>query len=409
MKVVVIGAGFGGVNAVKELSKDPEIEVVLIDKRNYHLFQPFLYQVATAGLSPADISVPTRSIFKKRKNVEVIMGAVTSIDSKNKTVSVHDGKTFEYDKLIVAAGAKNFVFNKEWEPYVLGMKSVQDALAIRKRLLMSFELAEVEPDPKIKKALMTFVVIGGGPTGVELAGAIAELARFSLAQDFRVINPKDARVILIEAGDKVLSTFGPKLSEKAKLGLERLGVSVWLKSRVTSITEGRVELDDDTIGANTIIWAAGVKSVNIDEDLGISPEVSLEKGDRVPVEDDLKVRGMEDVYAIGDLAIFKSSPLPGIAPVAIQQGTHVGKELRREFQGKEYRPFHYVDKGQMATVGRSRAIAEVRGMRVSGLLAWYLWVFIHIYFLIGFRNRVAVLLQWFWSYMTFKKGARIIN
>ncbi len=409
MKVVVIGAGFGGVHAVKELAKDRSLEIVLIDKRNYHLFQPFLYQVATAGLSPADISVPARSIFRKQKNVEVVMGTVTRIDSTNKEVHTEDGKELPYDKLIVAAGAKNFVFNPDWKPYVLGMKSVQEALAIRKRLLMSFECAEVEPDPKRKKALMTFVIIGGGPTGVELAGSIAELARFSLAQDFRAINPRDARVILIEAGERVLSTFSPKLSEKAKIGLERLGVSVWLKSKVTKISEGKVELDDDTIGSNTIIWAAGVTSVNLDEDLGMEPEVDLAKGNRVPVDANLEVKGLKDVFAIGDLAVNQEDPLPGIAPVAIQQGSHVGKELRRTFQGKEYRPFKYKDKGQMATIGRSRAIAEVGNLKVTGLVAWYLWVFVHIYFLIGFRNRVSVLLQWLWSYITFKKGARIIN
>lgn len=337
------------------------------------------------------------------------MGNVSEIDHLKKAVITDDGKLFQFDKLIIAAGAKNLVFNSSWQKYVLGMKSVQDALAIRKKLLSSFELAEVETDPKRKKSLMTFVVIGGGPTGVELAGAIAELARFSLAQDFRVINPKDARVILIEAGERVLSTFGPKLSEKAKLGLERLGVSVWLKSMVTNITEGRVELDDDAIGANTIIWAAGVTSVNIDKDLGLNSEIALERGDRVPVGPDLQVEGLKDIYAIGDLAIYREAPLPGIAPVAIQQGTHVGRELRRELNGRNYRPFRYVDKGQMATVGRGRAIAEVRNLKVSGIIAWYLWVFIHIYFLIGFRNRVSVLLQWFWSYITFKKGARIIN
>lgn len=409
MKVIVVGAGFGGINAAKTLAKNKSIDVVVVDKRNYHLFQPFLYQVATAGLSPADISVPIRAFFRGQKNVEVIMGEVAGIDQKSRLLKLSNNKNLKYDKVVIAAGAKNHIFNQDWAKHVYGLKSIQDALSLRKNILMSFELAEVEQDPVKRKAYTTFAIIGGGPTGVELAGAIAELARFTLSEDFRNIDPSDTRVILIEAGSRVLSTFDQGLSKKAKRALEKLGVSVWLESKVSNICKGKVELGSDVINANTIIWAAGVVSTDLAKDLEADVGANLKRGNRLLVNEFLQVKGCEDIYAIGDISYFEKEELPGIAPVAIQQGKYVGKAIKRLFKEKEIRPFSYVDKGHMATIGRSKAIAQIGKLRFGGTIAWYLWVFIHIYFLIGFRNRVSVFLQWLWSYLTYKRGARIIN
>lgn len=365
--------------------------------------------MATAGLSPADISVPIRSFFRKDKNVEVVLGEVEELKATKKQAILKSGKVLPYDKLVIAAGAKNYIFNESWNPHVRGLKSVSDALEMRKSILLAFESAEIESDPEKKKAMMTFVVIGAGPTGVELAGSIAELARFSLVQDFRNIDSTDARIILIEAGPRVLAAFHPSLSQKAKKDLERLGVSVWLKSKVTKIERNRVELGDDAISSHNIIWAAGVTSVDLANEAKEKYHVDLKKADRLPVNKRLEVVGAEDMYALGDIAFYNENPLPGTASVAIQQGKYLGKALRRLAEGKEVQDFIYKDKGQMATIGRSRAIAEIGNLRLSGLLAWYMWVFVHIYFLIGFRNRVSVFLQWFWSYATYKKGARIIN
>lgn len=409
MKVVIIGAGFGGINLAKELAGKKDFEVILIDKKNYHLFQPFLYQVATAGLSPADISIPTRSLFRRNKNVEVLMAQVDSIEPKSKQVHLDNGANVSYDRLVVAAGAKNLIFNPDWIPHVQTLKSVKEALNLRKQILCSFERAEIEKDPERKKSLLTFVIIGAGPTGVELAGAISELAKFTLAQDFRIINPKDARIILIEAGKNVLSTFDKKLSIKAKDTLEKIGVSVWLDTKVTNISEGKVELGGDTIVTDTIIWAAGVTSVGLSQKLANTLSIETKKGGKLPVDEYLKVTGTSDIYAIGDICEIENDWLPGIAPVAIQQGKYLGKTLISEVKGKNLKGFKYKDKGQMATIGRRRAIAEAGFLKMSGFIAWHMWVFIHIYFLIGFRNRVAVFLQWLWSYVAYKKGARIIN
>ncbi|MBC76369.1 MAG: FAD-dependent oxidoreductase [Halobacteriovoraceae bacterium] len=409
MKVIVVGAGFGGINAAKTLSKDKNIQVVVIDKRNYHLFQPFLYQVATAGLSPADISVPIRAFFRGQKNVEVIMAEVQGIDQDKKLLKLSNNRTLDYDKVVIAAGAKNHIFNQDWAPYVHGLKSIQDALSLRKKILMSFELAEVEEDPVKRKAYTTFAIIGGGPTGVELAGAIAELARFTLSEDFRNIDPSDTRVILIEATNRVLSTFDPGLSKKAKRALEKLGVSVWLENKVSNICEGKVELGSDVINANTIIWAAGVVSTDLAKEMEGDVGAKLKRGNRLLVNEHLQVVGCDDIYALGDISYFENEELPGIAPVAIQQGKYIGKSIRRLEKGKDIKPFSYKDKGHMATIGRSKAIAQIGKLRFGGTIAWYMWVFIHIYFLIGFRNRVSVFLQWLWSYLTYKRGARIIN
>ncbi|MCO4754191.1 MAG: NAD(P)/FAD-dependent oxidoreductase [Bacteriovoracaceae bacterium] len=409
MKVVIIGAGFGGLNAAKQLAKNKDIEIVIIDRRNYHLFQPFLYQVATAGLSPADISVPIRAFFRGRKNVEVLLGEVSEVDDKNKLIKLTSGKSLGFDKLIIAGGAKNRIFIPEWAPHVFGLKTIQDALSLRKNILMSFELAEIETDPQRKQALTTFAIIGAGPTGVELAGAIAELARFTLSEDFRNIDPSDTRVIIIEAGTRVLSSFDPSLSKKAKIALEKLGVTVWTDTKVTKISEGKVELGQDIISANTIIWAAGVESIELAKDLESTIGAQLKRGNRLLVNEKLQLINHQDIYALGDIAYFENEELPGIAPVAIQQGKYLGKSLLRLKKEKEVRPFEYRDKGQMATIGRSKAIAQVGKLKFYGNFAWYLWVFIHIYFLIGFRNRVSVFLQWLWSYLTYKRGARIIN
>lgn len=339
MKVIVVGAGFGGINAAKTLAKNKSIDVVVVDKRNYHLFQPFLYQVATAGLSPADISVPIRAFFRGQKNVEVIMGEVAGIDQKSRLLKLSNNKNLKYDKVVIAAGAKNHIFNQDWAKHVYGLKSIQDALSLRKNILMSFELAEVEQDPVKRKAYTTFAIIGGGPTGVELAGAIAELARFTLSEDFRNIDPSDTRVILIEAGSRVLSTFDQGLSKKAKRALEKLGVSVWLESKVSNICKGKVELGSDVINANTIIWAAGVVSTDLAKDLEADVGANLKRGNRLLVNEFLQVKGCEDIYAIGDISYFEKEELPGIAPVAIQQGKYVGKAIKRLFKEKEIRPF----------------------------------------------------------------------
>lgn len=409
MKVVIIGAGFGGLSVAKELAGKNGIDVVLVDRRNHHLFQPFLYQVATAGLSPADISMPVRSLFRRAKNVEVLLATMESVDLSGRKVRLDNGALLSYDKLVIAAGAKNRIFKDEWKPYVLGLKTLADALKLRKSVLMAFELAEAEPDPVKRDALLTFVVIGAGPTGVELAGAISELAKFSLAQDFRMINPKDAKIVLIEGGDRVLSTFHPALSIRAQRDLERLGINVVLGKRVSSILEGQVDLDSGKIHASTIIWAAGVTSENVALTLGKELKLDLQRGNTLPVNRRLEVLGAKDIYAIGDMAYFTDHPLPGVAQVAIQQGKYLGHLLRHLAKSKPYGDFRYVDRGQMATIGRRRAIAQIGKLRFGGVFAWWLWIFVHIYFLIGFRNRVSVIMQWIWSYVTYKKGARIIN
>jgi NADH:ubiquinone reductase (H+-translocating) len=408
-RVVIVGGGFGGLRAAKALADAP-VQVTLVDRRNHHLFQPLLYQVATAALSPADIAQPIRSVLRGQSNLEVILAGVDSIDvAASEVVLDEDAGRLPYDYLILAAGANHAYFgHDEWAPSAPGLKTLEDALDIRRRILTSFEEAEREPDPARRKALMTFVVVGGGPTGVEMAGAIAEIARYSLARDFRHIDTRDAKVILIEAGTQLLSAFPDRLSRHALQDLERLGVDVRFGKPVTAITPDAVTVGDEIIPANTIVWAAGVQASPLGRSLG----VDLDRAGRVLIEPDLSVPGHPEIYVIGDMASLKDAsgrPFPGVAQVAMQQGAWAAANIQRAIEGKPARPFRYRDLGNMATIGRNSAVADIRGLRLTGFVAWLAWAVVHILNLIGFRNRVLVALQWLWDYLTFQRGARLIT
>jgi NADH dehydrogenase len=386
--------------------------VTLVDRRNHHLFQPLLYQVAMAGLSPADIAVPIRSVLHRQRNAQVLLGDVTRIDLDARQVHLADGAALPYDYLVMAAGARHNYFGHEakWQPHALGLKSIEDALEMRRRVLIAFEHAEREPDPNERQRLMTFVVIGGGPTGVEVAGALAELARYVLADDFRVIEPRAARVILVEARERLVpSGFHPKLAEAAMRQLNELGVEVRLETRVEDIDAQGVRLDSGTVPAATVLWTAGVQASELNDGL---PGKRI-AGGRVRVTPDCSLPGHPEVFAIGDAAAFipegHTEPLAGVAPVAIQQGIYVARAIRARLARRSIAPFSYLDKGIMATVGRSRAITQAGRVRLSGYLAWVTWLFVHIYYLVGFRNRIAVIFNWFWSYMTYRRGARLIT
>jgi NADH dehydrogenase len=406
-RVVIVGGGFAGLQAAKALADAP-VQVTLIDRRNHHLFQPLLYQVATATLSPADIAQPIRGVLRNEPNVEVVLGDVVAIDPVAHDVVLDDG-IVPYDYLVLAAGATHAYFgHDEWAPLAPGLKTLEDALAIRRRILTAFEEAEREPDPTRRQALMTFVVVGGGPTGVELAGAIAEIARHSLARDFRHIDTRDARIILIEAAHRVLATFPERLSRRALRDLRRLGVEVRFGQPVTEITPGAVHLGEETIAADTIVWAAGVRASPLGQSLG----VPLDRAGRVLINPDLAVPGHLEIFVIGDMVALTDAqgrPLPGTAPVAMQQGEWAAANIAREIAGKPARPFRYHDRGNMATIGRNAAVADIAGLRLTGFLAWLAWAVIHVLNLIGFRNRVLVALQWLWSYLTFQRGARLIT
>lgn len=406
-QVVIIGGGFAGLNAAKCLAREKRVDVTLIDRRNHHLFQPLLYQVAMAGLSPADIAAPLRSILEGQKNLRVVCADVTSVNVVGSTVETTYG-SFAYDYLLLAAGAQHSYFgHNEWEPYAPGLKTIEQATEIRRRVLEAFEKAELTDDPNERRKQLTFVVVGGGPTGVELAGAIGEMSRFTLARDFRNIDSTIARIILIEAGPRLLPMFSATLASRAMRDLESLGVQTWLSSRVTRIDEQGVEVSGDRIHAATVLWAAGVQASPLVRQDGFS----LDRQGRVRVEKDLAVIGHPNIFAAGDVCHFVSNddqPLPGIAPVAMQQGKHFAKIIRTDLDGKPRPEFRYVDKGQMATIGRSCAIAEVGKYRMTGFLAWMAWLVVHIYFLTGFRNRIFVILSWTWSFLTFSRGARLI-
>lgn len=406
--VVIVGGGFAGLAAAKRLANNPSVRVTLIDRRNHHLFQPLLYQVATAGLSPAEIAAPIRSILSNAKNVRVICNTVKSVDLNRNVVQTADGET-AYDYLLMACGAKHGYFgNEAWEPYAPGLKTIEQATEIRRRVLGSFEKAELTDAPEERKKLLTFVVVGGGPTGVELAGAIGEMSRFTLSRDFRNIDPSAARVILIEAGPRILGMFDERLANKATRFLEQLGVQVWTSSPATKIDADGVELADEKIRAATVLWAAGVQASS----LGRGSGMECDRAGRVVAEKDLSIRSHGNVFVAGDqcaLADPKTGKqLPGQAPVAAQQGRFVADTILNELAGKDRSEFKYVDKGQMATVGRSRAIAEVSGYRFAGFFAWLVWLVVHIFFLTGFRNRFFVVLSWAWSFFTFRRGARLI-
>jgi NADH dehydrogenase len=405
--VVIIGAGFGGLEAAKKLAcKD--VRVTVIDRTNYHLFQPLLYQVATAALSPADIAAPIRAILSKCRNVEVILAEVESVDVDAKKVKTADLQ-IDYDYLILATGARHSYFGHgEWEKLAPGLKSLEDAVELRRRILMAFEYAEKMTDEGARRAAMNFVIIGGGPTGVELAGAIAEISRHTLARDFRHINPSEARVILLEGDSRLLAAFPPDLSDSARKQLTDLGVEVRTNTRATDLTEAGVQIGNEFIPCRVKIWAAGNNASFVGKTLG----VPADRAGRVIVNEDLTVPGHPEVQVIGDLANFThqtGGPLPGISPVAMQQGRHAARNVLAMIKGHRAKRFRYWDKGTMATIGRNKAVADLRFLHLSGRLAWLAWLFVHIVFLVGFRNRLLVLFQWAWAYLTFDKGARLIT
>jgi NADH dehydrogenase len=405
--VVVVGAGFGGLNAVRALEGLP-VRVTVIDRRNHHLFQPLLYQVATAALSPADIAYPIRSILRAQKNATVLLAEVVSIDRSAREVVLSDGR-LGFDYLVLANGVRHAYFGHDaWETGAPGLKSLEDALEIRRRILLAFERAERELDVARRRALLTFVIVGGGPTGVELAGAIAEISRHVLVSDFRSIDPREAKVLVLEAGPRILPTFPPDLAMKAKRALERLGVQVQTGCPVSDVRGDSVEAGASEIPAATILWAAGVRTSPLPSSLGVAQD----SAGRLLVEPDLSIPGDRRIFAIGDLAAFlhqTGAPLPGVAPVAIQQGRHVAENVGRDLTGTPRRAFRYRDRGSLAVIGRAQAIADFGHLRMSGFLAWLAWCFVHILFLIGFRNRALVLFEWAWAYFTDQRGARLIT
>ena len=405
-RVVILGAGFAGLMAAKRLGKAPA-QLTVIDRRNYHLFQPLLYQVATAGLSPGDIATPIRSILRHQRNTTVLLGQASGIDIKARIVEM-DGRRIPYDTLVVATGARHAYFgHAEWESVAPGLKKIDDATDIRRRILTAFENAETTEDQAERRRLLTFVVIGGGPTGVELSGAIAELARKALAADFRNIDPRATRVMLVEAGPRVLATFPERLSAAAQRALQRLGVEVRLGQPVTQCDDGGVTIADDRIEARTILWAAGVVASPAAKWL----DAGADRVGRVKVEPDLTLPGHPEIFVLGDTAADAAgNPLPGIAPVAKQQGRYAAEVILSRLEGTPAPPvFRYRHLGNLATVGRKVAVADFGFARLDGRLAWLLWGLVHVYFLIGFRNRIAVLLDWLWAYVTFQRGSRLIT
>ncbi|PYJ04318.1 MAG: FAD-dependent oxidoreductase [Verrucomicrobia bacterium] len=405
--VIIVGAGFGGLEAAKKFTCE-NVRVTVIDRTNYHLFQPLLYQVATAALSPADIAAPVRAVLSKCRNVEVILAEVQSVDVDAKKVKTVDLE-IDYDYLILATGARHSYFgHNEWEKLAPGLKSLEDAVELRRRILLAFEYAEKTTDEAARRAAMNFVIIGGGPTGVEMAGAIAEISRHTLAKDFRHINPSEARVILIEGEPRLLAAYPPDLSESARKQLVELGVEVRPSTRATNLTEAGVQIGDEFIPCRVKIWAAGNNASFVGKTLGIP----VDRVGRVIVNNDLTIPGHPEVQVIGDLANFPhqtGEPLPGISPVAMQQGRHAARNVLAMINGRKPQRFRYRDKGTMATIGRNKAVADLKFMHLSGLPAWLAWLFVHIVFLVGFRNRLLVLFQWAWAYLTFDKGARLIT
>jgi NADH dehydrogenase len=405
-RVVIVGGGFAGLSAAAVVARYP-VSVTVVDRKNHHTFQPLLYQVATAGLSPGEIAAPIRGILHKHKNVSVVLGEVEGFDLERRLVSLSDLQ-IEYDYLIVATGATHSYFSHdEWAPLAPGLKTIEDALEIRRRVLLAFELAERETIATGQHGPLNFVIIGAGPTGVELAGTLAEIARRSLASDFRAIQPGHARVILVEGLPRVLPTYPEELSQSAARQLARLGVEVRTGVRVTGVEPGLVRLGDTEIPATVTLWAAGVQASPLGRMLG-----ETDKAGRVLVNPDLSVPGRPNVFVLGDLAAAKDKngqPLPGLAPVALQEGRYVGELIGREARGEVRKPFVFRNKGVMATIGRAAAVADLGRLKLSGLPAWLLWLFVHILYLVGFRNRVLVLLEWAWAYATYQRSARLIT
>jgi NADH:ubiquinone reductase (H+-translocating) len=407
-RVVIIGGGFGGLWAAGALKNKP-VDVTLIDRKNHHVFQPLLYQVATAVLSPGEIAQPIRRILHSAKNIEVILGEAVGFDTARNVVKLGDGSEVAYDYAIVAAGARHSYFGHDnWETAAPGLKTVEDALEMRRRILLAFELAEREAYLQHEQKQLTFVVVGGGPTGVELAGAIGDIARMALKNDFRAIDTTKARVILFEGTDRVLGTYPKDLSESAKRQLESIGVEVRLNSFVTEIESGRVKVGDEWIGCDVVLWATGVAASPLGKQLG----AETDKAGRVFVNPDLSLPNATNVFVIGDMATLtmeNGEPVPGLGPAAQQEGTRAAKNILADIANKPRQKFTYWDKGTMATIGRSKAIADIRGWKFSGLVAWFMWLFLHIVLLIGFRNRIYVLLDWAWAYLTRERSARLIT
>jgi NADH dehydrogenase len=415
--VVIVGGGFGGLYAAQALGKAP-VKVTLIDKRNFHLFQPLLYQVATGGLSAGDISSPLRAVLSRNKNTEVLMGEVTEVDPEQQKIKLQN-QELSYDTLIVATGVSHHYFGKEeWAPKAPGLKTVEDALEMRRRIFLAFEAAEKETDPQKRRAWLTFVIVGGGPTGVELAGALAELAYSTLKNDFRNIDTSDTQILLLEGMERVLPPYPSELSTKAKASLEQLGVTVQTKAMVTNIEDNVVTIrrgeETEQIPARTILWAAGMKASGMGEVLGKSTGAQLDRAGRVIVNPDLSVPEHPNIFVIGDLANFPhqyedGKPLPGVAPVAMQEGQYVARLIKKRLKGETLPAFRYSDYGSLAVIGRNAAVVDLGFVKFSGLLAWLAWIFVHIFFLIEFDNKLIVMIQWAWSYITRNRGARLIT
>mgnify|MGYP001445115193 CR=1 FL=1 len=407
-RLVVVGGGFAGLYLAKRIANRP-VAVSLIDRNNHHLFQPMLYQIATAALSPGDIATPIRSILRHAKNIEVLLGEVARIDVAGRAVELADGALVPYDYLALAPGARHSYFGQpQWEQLAPGLKSLEDALEIRRRVLTAFERAEREQDPAIRQRLLTFVVIGGGPTGVELAGALAEIRKFALRRDFRRIDSRDATVMLLEAGAQLLPTYPAKLSDRAKQSLRALGVDVRTEALVTSVEADYVHVGEWKIPAATVIWAAGNAASPVLASLG----APLDRQGRVIVEPDCTIPGHPEVFVLGDAASFSHEAgrsVPGVCPAAIQMGEYAAGAIEADLANRPRTPFRYRDKGQLAVIGRGRGVADIGRFETAGFVAWFLWVFVHILFLIGFRNRAVVMFEWAWSYFTFQRGARLIT
>jgi NADH:ubiquinone reductase (H+-translocating) len=403
--VAILGGGFGGLAAARALARDP-VRITLVDRRNHHVFQPLLYQVATAGLSAPDIAAPIRRILRRQRNVTVLLAEATAVEVEKRRVVLADGQ-LPYDSLVVATGATHSYFgHEEWARHAPGLKSLEDALYIRRRMLLAFEKAEREEDPARRAEWLTFVVVGGGPTGVELAGTLVEIARHTLHQDFRHIDPRHARVVLVEGTDRVLPPYPPDLSAKARRQLERLGVEVLTGRLVTALDEGGVRFGEEALPARTVLWAAGVAASPLGRSLG----ASLDRAGRVKVEPTLALPGRDDAFVIGDLASLQQDgrPVPGVAPAAMQMGRHAARNIRRRLRGEPLEAFRYVDKGSLATIGRRAGVAHFGRLHLSGFVAWLAWLAVHIFFLIGFRNRFVVLLDWAVAYVTYQRNARLI-
>jgi NADH dehydrogenase len=413
-KVVILGGGFGGLYAARALRHAP-VDVTLIDKRNFHLFQPLLYQVATAGLSPADIASALRWILRRQGNVRVWMGEVVAVDAAGRRVILRDGD-MPFDTLIVATGARHHYFgHDEWESLAPGLKTIEDALDIRRRILSAFEAAEREFDPDRQRAFLTFVIVGAGATGVELAGAVAELARHTLRREVQISEPTRSQILLLDGAERVLPGYPEKLSERCARSLARLGVTVRTNAEVVDLRKDGVTLRTgtatETVQAHTLLWAAGVKASSLGQSLAEATGAELDRAGRVMVASDLTVPGHPEIFVIGDLSHFAhqtGAPLPGIAPVAMAQGRYVAQVIRERVAGKVVKPFRYRDKGQLATIGRAAAVADFRWIRFSGYLAWLLWLFVHLMYLVGFENRLLVFIRWAWNYFTRNRGARLI-